>query len=281
MIPQRNLSRLANRLAKSGGRRIPENILERDYCLSCFLIGLSESSLRDRLLFKGGTALKQCYFPDYRFSEDLDFTLAEELPFEFIRKELDKAFEKTYRNFGVSFRYARADRQSHTNSHTFYLNYEGPLANLPSGKEIKTDITIKEQVVFPIEKRPVLQAYEEYEDIPRDAIVHVYSLKEISAEKVIAVCDRARNEPRDLYDLWYLCEQGHVDLAQVIDAIARKLQFRGQSLEAIGGRLEAKESRLERLWNQRLAGQMAMLPEFNGIFRSVRRTFRQTGIVRS
>ena len=25
--------------------------------------------------FKGGTALKRCYFGDYRFSEDLDFTL--------------------------------------------------------------------------------------------------------------------------------------------------------------------------------------------------------------
>jgi predicted nucleotidyltransferase component of viral defense system len=26
-------------------------------------------------IFKGGTCLKKCYFEDYRFSEDLDFTL--------------------------------------------------------------------------------------------------------------------------------------------------------------------------------------------------------------
>ncbi|HYT55213.1 MAG TPA: nucleotidyl transferase AbiEii/AbiGii toxin family protein [Verrucomicrobiae bacterium] len=32
--------------------------------------GLSQSPVRDRLIFKGGTALKKCYFPDYRFSED-------------------------------------------------------------------------------------------------------------------------------------------------------------------------------------------------------------------
>jgi hypothetical protein len=31
MIPQRNLSLLANRLAKEGGRRIPESVLERDH----------------------------------------------------------------------------------------------------------------------------------------------------------------------------------------------------------------------------------------------------------
>jgi hypothetical protein len=33
MIPQRNISLLSNRLYKEhGGRRIPETVLERDYC---------------------------------------------------------------------------------------------------------------------------------------------------------------------------------------------------------------------------------------------------------
>ncbi len=278
MIAQRNLSVLANRLTKAGGRRIPESVLERDYCLSWFLVGLSRSPLQSRLFFKGGTALKNFYFPDYRFSEDLDFTLAEEVPFVTIRKDLDAAFEESYRDSGVLFRYARSDRQPHANSHTFYLNYEGPLGGLPSGKEVKTDITIREKVIYPIEERPVLRAYEEYEDIPQDAVIKVYSLKEIAAEKVIAVCDRARNEPRDLYDLWYLCEQARVDLAEVIDAIASKLEFRGQTVGTIRERLEIKQARLQRLWSRRLAGQMAALPEFGGVFRAVRRAFRQAGI---
>ena len=124
----------------------------------------------------------------------------------------------------------------------------------------------------------MLRAYTEYEDVPGNAIIKVYSLKEIAAEKVIAVCDRARNEPRDLFDLWYLCESAHVDLAEVTDAIATKLEFRGQSLETIGTQLDAKQNRLIRLWNQRLAGQMATLPEFDGVFRSVRRAFRRAGI---
>ncbi len=68
MIPQRDLSLLSNRLAEGGGRRIPEAVLERDYCLSWIFVGLSQSPLRDRLAFKGGTALKKCYFEDYRFS---------------------------------------------------------------------------------------------------------------------------------------------------------------------------------------------------------------------
>jgi hypothetical protein len=90
MIPQRNISLLANRLYKEhGGRRIPEAVLERDYCLAWFLAGLSQSKLRNLLIFKGGTALKRCHFGDYRFSEDLDFTRARKVEFAEIREGND------------------------------------------------------------------------------------------------------------------------------------------------------------------------------------------------
>ena len=95
MIPQRDLSLLSNRLARKEGRRIPEAVLEKDYCLSWFLVGLSATPLREILAFKGGTAIKKCYIPDYRFSEDLDFTLREEITFETIRGHLDEAFGRT------------------------------------------------------------------------------------------------------------------------------------------------------------------------------------------
>lgn len=68
MIPQRNLSLIANKLQAVNGRRIPEAVIERDYCLAWFLVGLWSHALRDALVFKGGTALRRCYFVDYRFS---------------------------------------------------------------------------------------------------------------------------------------------------------------------------------------------------------------------
>lgn len=278
MIAQRNLSRLSNRLTKSGGRRIPERVLERDYCISWFLVGLSRSSLRERLFFKGGTALKKCYFPNYRFSEDLDFTLREEVAFQTIRDELEGAFAETRRASGVVITYAREDRSAHANSHTFYLGYEGPLPGSPSGREIRTDVTIREKVILPVEERPLVREYEEYEDIPETAIIKVYSLQEIAAEKVVALLDPARNEPRDLYDFWYLAEQGYVNLGELIEVVAGKLAFRGRNLAAVRGQLRAKEGRLRALWNTRLAGQMALLPEFNRVYRTVQRVFRQAGL---
>jgi predicted nucleotidyltransferase component of viral defense system len=92
VISQRNISLLSNRLAADGGRRIREDVLERDYCLAWFLAVLSQSDLKTVLGFKGGTALKRCYFGDYRFSEDLDFTLLEAIPLEEILGRLEPVY---------------------------------------------------------------------------------------------------------------------------------------------------------------------------------------------
>jgi len=274
VIPQRDLSLLSNRLAERGGRRIPETVLERDYCLSWFLVGLSRSPLRDRLAFKGGTALKKCYFADYRFSEDLDFTLTHETSWEEIERHLAVAFEETRRASGMEFRLDHRDRHSHENSHTFYLAYEGPLPPA-RGKTVKTDITIQERIVLPLEERPVLRGYEEYRDLPEDAGVRVYSLDEVAVEKTVALLDRARNEPRDLYDLWFLTAGGHVRLADLVDPVARKLEFRGLTLTQVGGQFVAKEARYKKLWQVRLAAQMTDLPEFTAAYREVRHALRQ------
>ena len=60
---------------------IPWDVLERDYLLSWILAGIGEVDLlRDTLVFKGGTALKKCWFGDYRFSEDLDFSGTKNVP---------------------------------------------------------------------------------------------------------------------------------------------------------------------------------------------------------
>ena len=278
MIAQRNLSLLANRLAKGGGRRIPESVLERDYCLAWFLIALSHEYLGQRLVFKGGTALKRCHFADYRFSEDLDFTLAQDTTFEAIQEGLKPVFARVQSASGVVFQFQREDRNSHQNSHTFYLSYVGPIPATGSVKEVKVDVTIKEKLVFEIEQLPVLRGYEEYADLPEDSKLHVYSLNEIASEKAIALMDKARNEPRDLYDIWHMTENNYVALGEIFGAIEEKLEFRGKKLDAVRGELQAKEARLKALWEKRLASQMATLPEFDEVFQSVRRAFRQAGL---
>ena len=128
MIPARHLSLLANRLAKAGSRRLHEAVLERDYCLAWFLVALSRTPLRERLAFKGGTAIKRCYFGDYRFSEDLDFTLATGSTFDEIRRDLDPVFAEAKRATGAVFRFAREDRRTHEKQPYFLPRLRGAAA---------------------------------------------------------------------------------------------------------------------------------------------------------
>ena len=275
MIPQRNLSLLANRLNRDGGRRIPENVLERDYCLAWFLSSLAESELNAMLGFKGGTALKRCYFGDYRFSEDLDFTLTASMTLDELKARLEPIFVAVRDASGIVFAFDREDRQKHENSYTFYLRYEGPL---PKGNDVKVDVTLRERLVYPLQSRPVLRGYDEFTDLPEDRLVSVYSLEEIATEKTMALADKARNEPRDLYDLWHLTSNEGIELDPLADGIRQKLEFRGKPCEGLADAIRAKEVRLKTLWEKRLGYQMAALPEFDEVFRAVQRRLRQANL---
>ncbi len=274
MIPQRNISLLSNRLAKAGGRRIPEHVLERDYCLAWFLAALARSDLQRVLAFKGGTALKRCYFGDYRFSEDLDFTLLEDISFEELVKRLEPVYAAVREESGIVFSFDRADRQ-HTNTYTFYLKYIGPL---PAGNDVKVDVTIRELLAHPLETRPILRAYEEFFDLPEDRLIQVYSLAEIATEKTLALADGARNEARDLYDLWHVTSNEGIKLARLKEGMRAKAEFRKKPSTGIAEAIRKKEARLKALWENRLAYQMTRLPEFDEVFRAVQRTLRQSEV---
>ena len=58
--------------------RYPLQIAEKDYFLALVMLIISQSNLREKLVFKGGTALQHCYLGQYRFSEDLDFSSSHE-----------------------------------------------------------------------------------------------------------------------------------------------------------------------------------------------------------
>ena len=107
----------------------------------------------------------------------------------------------------------------------------------------------------------------------------MYSLNEIAAEKVLALLDAARNEPRDLYDIWFLAGNGHVALGDLIHAIERKWEFRKKRPADARQALDAKEARYKKLWDMRLSAQMAELPEFAEGFRVVRRLLRAADII--
>ncbi|MES2832710.1 MAG: nucleotidyl transferase AbiEii/AbiGii toxin family protein [Pseudomonadota bacterium] len=271
MIAQRNISLISNTLMSAGGRRIPEAVIERDYVLAWFLTCLAGHPLREVLAFKGGTALRRCWFEDYRFSEDLDFTLTRPVTFEEILAGLAEIFAAVEAACGLRIAFDREDRHNHQNSHTFYLRYQGPL---PAANDVKVDITITEVLCFPLQDRPIHRIYDSFDDLPEGPTLKVYAIKEIVVEKLLALSDRARNEPRDLYDLWYLFGSTDLRVAEMRAELDIKLALRQRVVTGMEQAIAAKEDRLRRLWTARLAHQMSQLPPFNDVFREVLRAIR-------
>ena len=102
----------------------------------------------------------------------------------------------------------------------------------------------------------------------------VYAIEEIAVEKLLALSDRARNEPRDLYDLWYLFGSTELRIAEMRAELDAKLALRQRVIAGMEQAIAAKEDRLRRLWTARLAHQMSHLPPFDDVFREVLRAVR-------
>lgn len=271
MIPQRNISLIANTLTTDSGRRTPEAVIERDYVLAWFLTGLADHPLRKKLAFKGGTALRRCWVEGYRFSEDLDFTLIDPITLEDILSGFNEIFISIKTACGLHIEFDREDRHRHQNSHTFYLRYQGPL---PATSDVKVDITINEVICFPLQDRQILRQYEMFDDLPEGPTVKVYGVDEIVVEKLVALSDRARNQPRDLYDLWYLLSSYNLRIAEMQPELETKLAFRQRATEDILQAVTTKEDHLRRLWSARLSQQVSELPPYNDVYRDVVRALR-------
>ena len=275
MIPQRNISLIANSLAKESGKRIPEPVIERDYVLAWFLAGLGQHPLRDRLAFKGGTALRRCWFKGYRFSEDMDFTLTEPTTLEDILAGFNEIYAAVETDSGVHIDFKGKKHEQGRNSHTLFLRYQGPL---PATNDVKVDITIDETFCYPLHERPMLRQYDMFNDLPEGPTVNVYSLEEIVVEKITALSDRKRNEPRDLYDLWYLLNHHDFRLAGMLPELETNLAFRQRTTKDVMETIAGKEERLGRLWTNRLSLQMIDLPAYGDVFRDVKRALRTANL---
>lgn len=179
------------------GMDLPLHILEQDYVQSLFLQELYATY--GSFVFKGGTYMKHVFGLD-RFSEDLDFTLKE-------ATDPLKTIESTARRMGSYGVSARIERpQDRDVSFTAALRYRGPLYN---GSEnsmgtIRIEISKRDDIFLDPEWTRLFFKY------PESPVVNVLGLRreEVLAEKIRALSTRSKG--RDLYDVWFLLEQGIV-----------------------------------------------------------------------
>jgi predicted nucleotidyltransferase component of viral defense system len=95
--------------------------IEKDYILSWILYGISKNERLTKLLaFKGGTLLKKVYIDDYRYSEDLDFTLLrEDVSNESLFHEFEKVFLLAREESNINM--LRVDDTQHTSGNINFV----------------------------------------------------------------------------------------------------------------------------------------------------------------
>lgn len=268
MIPPGEVARLAHRA------RVSDKTIEADYVLTWTLLALANLSLRNTLAFKGGTALKKMYVPDYRFSEDLDFTVLEKISNADLLVEFEKLFVWLRREVNLTVAVRRLEIHV-TGNPALYLNYIGPLQGNLESRFFKVDFTHNEQIVFPLSELPVKSPYSDCQQ--RLETLCVYSPEEILVEKLCALL--GRTEPRDLYDIHYIFEHDLADIETVSYKIGDKMALKGLQQTALRDVLARKHHALERLWELRLQGQMPELPSLETVIRETERHLRRYGLI--
>lgn len=257
--------------AIAGKAKIRDTQIEKDYVLSWLLWGIVQSTLLyQNLIFKGGTVLKKVYFTDYRFSEDLDFTLINTaLTDEQIIDAFRQTLELTAEESGIQFKISELDKHQ-SGSIAFYAYFVGPLGGKMDSKSVKIDITRGEKLLF---QPNVCSTFKTYNDLPEQPFsLQCYPLEEIMVEKLVALI--GRTQPRDLYDIWYLLEENAVELDFLKSEFAEKARHKGHQPENFLPTWQRKTKQFENLWNQYLAHQIADLPKFDGVCRALNRHFK-------
>lgn len=182
--------------------RYPLQIAEKDYVLALVLQLMSQSPLGKKLVFKGGTALHHCYLEQRRFSEDLDFSSVQQpISFEEVQKVLTSVDYLTIKKHYQSTAAMKIER----------LLYTGPIG-FPNS--LKLDIDLLQNVLLPVQEIIYRTAW------GIEFPVRVMDIREICAEKIRAMSDRARY--RDFFDMYLILKTHQLDLREILGYVHQK-----------------------------------------------------------
>lgn len=253
MISEAELKRKAASLG------VDPMVMDLDYSLGWFIAAFYAANENSaQLYFKGGTCLRKCYFGEYRFSEDLDFTATTRFDSYRLNQWIERASNWSSDRGGPS--YGAAPRRVETLSdaygdetHQVRIYYRGPLKYTGAPRAIRMDITRDEILLTPAQIRKLIHPYSDVDELEASTIT-CYSLEEILAEKLRAVGGQRRFAiSRDVYDIHQLIQSGVV-ISDVISLVPTKFIARGFDPSAIDlDQIKMRRSEFERDWERRLS----------------------------
>lgn len=225
-------------IEKANEWEVTPNTVDKDYVLGHFLNCFFNFQNNKKLfVFKGGTCLRKCYFSDYRFSEDLDFTILNKsfLPDEEWISQITKQCTK---NTGIRFHLSDFEKKLfkdvlkgyHYKIAFWGANHNRNTAPPPVERwhtKIELDFSFDEKIFFPVRHLTIKHLYSD-KNIFDNQIIPAYSTEEILIEKIRAFFQRSYKAPRDFYDVWYLLNKyKFTDLELINKALLEKCELKG------------------------------------------------------
>lgn len=243
-------------------------VVEKDYILDWILWGISQNLyLRNRIVFKGGTALHKMYFPDWRFSEDLDFTTIKEIRKDKLNDAINVLCDVIRKKVGIELQTKEITLSGKELSEWFYeikIEYRGPRGQItPPLPTILIHITVDELLIdMPIIKRIIAP----YEDVPLDFFILTYSLEEIFAEKVRTILHQ-RCFPKDIYDTWRILGEvkNLININKFFDIYFCKTRYRDK-IPGIPNDIDNTIQRLRNNWTSGIQRQIGQPPNFEIVY---------------
>ena len=267
MIKQKEIVEIADR------KQVPKLTIDKDWVLGHFLNAMfSFADVRGNFVFKGGTCLHKCFIKDYRFSEDLDFTLLD-AGFDVNKPFINKIMKKASEESGIKFHLVDLYEQQSENIPQGYkavIRFWGADHNpnqrpLPPSRwqtSINVDISFSEKLLLHAVEKDIIHPYSDANLIKNSAVC--YDFTEILSEKIRAL--KQRNRPRDVYDVWYLSKSADSTFPGLRELLLKKSKLKGLKIEGIHDFVNKdKALRNKRAWPQSLSNQIAAtdLPDFD------------------
>ncbi|MEI6456126.1 MAG: nucleotidyl transferase AbiEii/AbiGii toxin family protein [bacterium] len=270
---------------------VANSTIDKDWVLGHLLnaiFGVHES--RGLLVFKGGTCLRKCWFQDYRFSEDLDFTLLDKrypITDDWIKPILKKAGELSVAKYHLESLTEQRWKdipQGYLIDIKFWgADHHPNQKPLPPSRwqtHVHIDINYTEPLLEATAVKNIIHPYSDKELITNQVVS--YSLAELLAEKVRAL--QQRNRPRDIYDVGMLCRHfKDKDLGLLANLFIKKCRLKSLAFDDLSRFVNPQKERInKRHWDRALQYQVnrEKLPEFLSLYQEVG-NFIKTLIIQS
>jgi predicted nucleotidyltransferase component of viral defense system len=202
--------------------------------------------------------LRKCYFPGYRFSEDLDFTAIRYITSEELSEWVTQIAAWSSDHAGPDFlaapyRLEIVEDEYGKEYLQLRVYYRGPLRWGGSPRAIRIDVTRNERLIWAGEERHLFHAYSDAGDLGNSTIF-CYALLEVLAEKIRALCGQRRFAiSRDVYDVYRLINSG-VNIGDIASNLHEKFKVRGVDINTLSvTTLEQRRSEFEQSWIKQLS----------------------------